>query len=417
MSYVTHLRCLGCGKEYPADRVMNLCPEDNRPVQICFDLEALAKKDSSDIAYRPELKNMWRFGRLLALDPGDAQDASNIFSLGEGYTPIYRWADYPLAKKAGFELWLKDEGRPAPGFGANPTGSFKDRGMAMVVSMARKFGLQKLAVPTQGNAGDSLAEYAAQAGLSAAIAMPDNTPMPIMGKVSAYSQLYPGISLDVVKGTIREAGQLIKEKYLPQGYFSVATFHEPGWRIDGKKTLGLELAEPAIPFNDGAWRMPDVIVYPTGGGTGILGMWKAFNELRALGLTDGLLPRMIAVQSEATAPLVRAFEAGLPDSNALAAGDTIAYGLNVPGGVGHFEVLRILRESQGAALAVPEAEIGVTLGRVYRKTGWWISPEGAACVVALSRLVDEQHIHRGDRVVIINTGSWEKYLPDIRHLL
>ena len=417
MSYVTHLRCLGCGKEYAADRVMNLCPEDNLPVQMCFDLEALGKKEASDIAYRPERKNMWRFGRLMALNPDNAKDATHICSLGEGYTPIYRWSDHALAKKAGFELWLKDEGRPAPGFGANPTGSFKDRGMAMVVSMARKFGLEKLAVPTQGNAGDSLAEYASQAGLSAAIAMPGNTPMPILGKVAAYSQLYRGISLDVVEGTIREAGLLIEEKYLPQGYFSVATFQEPGWRIDGKKTLGLELAEPAIPFNDGSWRVPDVIVYPTGGGTGILGMWKAFNELRALGLTDGPMPRMIAVQSEATPPLVRAFEAGLPDSERMEAGDTIAYGLNVPGGVGHFEVLRILRESQGAALAVPEADIGATLGRVFRKTGWWISPEGAACVVAISRLVDERHIRPGDRVVIVNTGSWEKYLPEVRHLL
>jgi len=417
MSFVTHLNCLGCGKQYPADKVMNLCPVDNLPVQICLDLDALRKRGSSDFGYNPERKNMWRFGHLMALDPADENDASSIFSLGEGYTPIYPWSEYDLAKKHGFELWLKDEGRPAPGFGANPTGSFKDRGMAMVVSMARKFGLEKLAVPTQGNAGDSLAEYAAQAGLSAAIAMPDNTPMPILGKVAAYTQLYPGISLDVVQGTIREAGELIKEKYLAQGYFSVATFQEPGWRIDGKKTLGLELAEPAIPFNDGVWQMPDVIVYPAGGGTGILGMWKAFSELRALGLTDGPLPRIIAVQSEATAPLVQAFEAGSQDSKAVEAGDTIAYGLNVPGGVGHFEVLRIIRESQGTALTVPEAEIGVTLGRVFKDTGWWICPEGAACVAAIPRLVDEQHIRPGDRVVVINTGSWEKYLPDIRHYL
>ena len=214
MSFVTHLNCLGCGKQYSADKVMNLCPVDNLPVQICLDLDALKKSGSSDFGYDPERKNMWRFGHLMALDPADENDARSIFSLGEGYTPIYPWSEYDLAKKHGFELWLKDEGRPAPGFGANPTGSFKDRGMAMVVSMARKFGLEKLAVPTQGNAGDSLAEYAAQAGLSAAIAMPDNTPMPILGKVAAYAQLYPGISLDVVQGTIREAGELIKEKYL-----------------------------------------------------------------------------------------------------------------------------------------------------------------------------------------------------------
>ena len=417
MKYASHLRCLGCGKEYPLDRVMNLCPVDDRPGEICLDTEKITKSAGGDFNYRPERKNMWRFGRLLALDTDDPADAKDIFSLGEGFTPIFPWLSHELARKKGFELWFKDEGRPAPGFGANPTGSFKDRGMAMVVSMARHFGLKKLAVPTQGNAGDSLAEYAARAGLAAAVAMPENTPMPIVGKVAAYSRLYPGISLDLVKGTIREAGQLISDQYLTQGYFSVATFHEPGWRIEGKKTLGLEIAEPGAAHNEGSWQLPEVIVYPTGGGTGILGMWKAFNELKALGLVTGPLPRFIAVQSEATDPLVQAWEAGRQDSEVVTAGETLAYGINVPGGVGHFEVLRILRESEGAAIAVPEEEICGALKRTFAETGWWVCPEGAACVAALPRLVDHGHIASGDRVIVVNTGSWEKYLPDIRHLL
>lgn len=417
MSFVSHLECLGCARQFPTDQAMNLCPDDGRPVTMRLDLERLRDQHGNDIAYRPERLDMWRFGRLMALDPGNEQDRQAIFTLGEGHTPLLPWADHALARKHGFDLWIKDEGRSRPGYGANPTGSFKDRGMAMVVSMARRFGIEKLAVPTQGNAGDSLSEYAARAGLSAVIAMPDNTPMPILGKVAAYTQLHPKIRLELVSGTIREAGELIKEKYLPQGYFSVATFQEPGWRIDGKKTLGLELAEPAAAGNDNGWHLPDVIVYPAGGGTGILGMWKAFQELRALGLVDGPMPRFVAVQSAATSPLVDAIAAGETDTTPADAGQTMAYGLNVPGGVGHFEVLRILRDSGGTAMAVSEEQIAAALQEAVRATDIWFGPEGAACEAALSRCVDEGLIHPNDRVVIVNTGSWEKYLPDLRHLL
>ena len=221
--------------------------------------------------------------------------------------------------------------------------------------------------------------------------------------------------LELVGPTIREAGALLKERYIPQGYFSVATFQEPGWRIEGKKSLGLELAEPAA--GDTRWSLPDAVIYPTGGGTGVLGMWKAWDELEALGLIGSARPRMLCVQSEATAPLVRAFDSGADDTTPLAAGQTIATGLNVPGGVGHFRVLQIIRASGGAAVAVGEADIADELSRVWRDTRDWISPEGAACLAALPQLLDRGLLKRGERVVAVNTGSAEKYLPALRHLL
>ncbi|MEZ4702065.1 MAG: threonine synthase [Rhodothermales bacterium] len=415
MGYASCLRGIRSGAEYPPDTVMNLDPVDNRPVEIVLDVERIRREKPDGAWYHPERKDMWRFGSLLPLDIADPDDARHIVTLGEGYTPLLAYPDHDLAKKAGFRLQVKEEGRAYPGYGRNPTQSFKDRGMAMAVSMARRLGLKKLAVPTQGNAGDALAEYGRAAGLEVAIVMPDDTPMPILGKVAAYAQIYPSVHLELVKGTIREAGLRVKERYLPEGYFSVATFQEPGWRIEGKKTMGLELAEPAEP--GGAWSLPDVIVYPTGGGTGILGMWKAFDELEALGLIDGRRPRIVSVQSARTAPLVRAFEAGLGDAEPVQAGDTLATGLNVPGGVGHFRVLEILYASEGCALGIEEAAIEETLRHTFKTKGWWISPEGAAGLAALPSLVDRGVIRAGDRVVTFNTGSFEKYLPNLRHLL
>ncbi|CAN5137320.1 threonine synthase [soil metagenome] len=412
-----HLRCLGCGRRYSPDTVMNLCDDDARPLEIVLDLERLTAERPAMSWYRPDRNNLWRFGGLLALDFDDPEDRRHIINLGEGHTPLFAWHSQTLAERYGFRLWLKEEGMPVPGFGANPTLSFKDRGMAMTVSMALKLGLTRLAVPTQGNAGDSLATYAAQAGIAAAVAMPEDTPLPILGRVAALARTSRDIHLDLVQGTIREAGELIRRKYSSHGWFSVATFQEPGWRIEGKKTLGLEIAEPGNGMNDERWSVPDAIVYPTGGGTGIVGMWKAFGELEALGLIDARRPRLIAVQSESTAPLVEAFDAGREDTVPVAPGVTLAAGLNVPGGVGHFQVLKILRESGGAALGVSETAIAHRLAQVYRSRGWWIGPEGAATVAALESCIDRKLIRRGDRVVCINTGSFEKYLPNIRHLL
>ncbi len=416
MSVVRCLRGIGSGIEYPADVLMNLDPIDGRPVEMLLDLERLAFEQPDAAWYDPSRKDMWRFGGLLALDINDADDARHIVALGEGCTPLLDYADHPVAKAAGLQLQLKDEGKAHPGYGANPTQSFKDRGMAMTAAMARRFGLRKLAVPTQGNAGDSLVRYALAGDLDVVVAMPDDTPMPILGQVAAMARLHPTrVVLELVQGTIREAAALLREKYWPDGWFNVATFQEPGWRIEGKKTLGLELAEPRP--GETQWSLPDVIVYPTGGGTGVLGMWKAFDELEALGLIGARRPRMICVQGTATMPLVRAFDAGADDTVALAAGNTLAVGLNVPGGVGHFRVLQIIRASGGAAAGIDEADIADELSRVWRDKRWWISPEGAACLAALPQLLERGLVKRGERVVAVNTGSLEKYLPTLRHLL
>ncbi len=416
MSVVRCLRGIGSGIEYPADRLMNLDPADGRPIEMLLDLERLAREQPDAGWYDPLRNDMWRFGGLLALDINDTDDARHVVALGEGHTPLLDYADHPVAHAAGLQLQLKDEGKAHPGYGANPTQSFKDRGMAMTAAMARKFGLRRLAVPTQGNAGDSLVRYALAGDLDVVVAMPDDTPMPILGQVAAMARLHPErVTLELVQGTIREAAALLRENYWPHGWFNVATFQEPGWRIEGKKTLGLELAEPRA--GETQWSLPDAIVYPTGGGTGVLGMWKAFDELQALGLIDGRRPRMICVQSTATAPLVRAFDAGGDDTTALPAGETLAVGLNVPGGVGHFRVLQIIRASGGAAVGVDEADIANELARVWREKRWWIAPEGAACTAALPQLLERGLVKRGDHVVAVNTGSLEKYLPKLRHLL
>jgi len=414
MSYVTCLRGLGSGACYSAEYLMGVCPVDGRPVEMVFDLERLRHEHPVADWHRPDRASMWRFGALLALDPDDAVDRAHIVSLGEGGTPLLDYSDHPLARRARFLLELKEEGRAVPGHGRNPTGSFKDRGMAMVVSMARRFGLTRLAVPTQGNAGDSLVEYALHAGLEVAVVMPEDTPLAIRERVQAHARAGARVRCDLVRGTIREAGALMRERYLPEGDFNVATFQEPGWRIEGKKTLGLELAEP----RDGAaWSVPDVIVYPTGGGTGVLGMWKAFAELEALGLIDARRPRMICVQSVVTAPLVRAFESGALDTQAQPAGRTLAVGLNVPGGIGHFRVLEIVRESGGIAMSVEESAIVDAWRAAHRDKGWRLSPEGAATLAALEPLLDRGLIGADERVVVVNTGAFEKYLPDVQCLL
>ncbi len=416
MSYVRCLRGLMSGVEYPADVPMNLDPVDGRPVEMVLDLERLAAEKPDAAWYDPTRRDLWRFGALMALDMANPDDARHIVALGEGGTPLLDYLDHPLAVSAGLALQVKEEGKAHPGFGANPTQSFKDRGMAMVVAQARRLGLTKLAVPTQGNAGDSLTRYALAGGLSVVVAMPDDTPAPILGNVAAAALRHPDrVRLELVGPTIREAGAYLKEHYIPQGYFSVATFQEPGWRIEGKKSLGLELAEPL--HGETHWSLPDAVIYPTGGGTGVLGMWKAWNELEALGLIDSRRPRMLCVQSEVTQPLVRAFDSGADDSTVVEAGSTMSFGLNVPGGVGHFKVLDIIRRSGGAAIAVSEADTAAELQRVWRDKRWWISPEGAACLSAIPQLLDRGLLKKGERVVTVNTGSSEKYLPAVRHLM
>jgi threonine synthase len=274
-------------------------------------------------------------------------------------------------------------------------------------------------VPTQGNAGDSLAEYAVAARIDAVIVMSPDTDLPVLGKVAAYARLYPDhVKLDIAPGTIIDCGKRVREHYVPEGYFNVATFQEPGWRTEGKKTLGLEMAEPAGErLAARRWRLPEVIVYPTGGGTGVIGMNKAFDELEALGLVGPERPRMVCVQSLASTPLVRAFDANSPDIEPKPPGKTIATGLNVAQNVGHINVLRIIRASGGCAIAVSEVAISAIIENEWRERRFAWSPEGAATLAALPELADRGMIRPADRVVLVNTASAEKYLPSIRSLL
>ncbi|MEM9304880.1 MAG: threonine synthase [Pseudomonadota bacterium] len=409
--FVEALIGLGSGTAYSPDELMNLDPVDGRPVQMRLDTAALADRWPGRTWLR-ERRDLWRYGPLLPFDAGDPAEAEAIVGLGEGWTPLLEAHDEVDAEALAIRLFVKDEGMPHAGFGANPTQSFKDRGMTMTATMARHFGVSKVAVPTQGNAGDSLCRYARAAGMAVAVIMPDDTPRPILGNVAAEAQLDPGVSIDLVKGTIREAGERMKSHWVPQGYFNCATFQEPGWRIEGKKTLGLEIAEQL------GWRLPDVIIYPPGGGTGILGMWKAFHELIALGAVEGPLPRICSVQSTVTAPLVAAMDSGADDTTPVAEpGFTMATGLNVPGGVGQFEVLRIIRESGGTAVSIGEDEMAAVMRDLWFRRHWWICPEGAACVAALKPLADRGMVKADDTVVVVNTGSLEKYLPELREYL
>jgi threonine synthase len=384
---------------------------------MVLDLERLKAERGPDGGWDPDRRDLWRFGGLLPLDIADPDDRRSIVTLGEGNTPSLPYP-HPLADRLRCRLEVKDEGRPHPGFGANPTLSFKDRGMVLTVSMARVLGLSKLAVPTQGNAGDALAEYAVAGGIEAAIVMSPDTDLPVLGKVAAYALLHPkNVSIELVAGTIIDCGRRIREHYVPNGYFSVATFQEPGWRTEGKKTLGLEMAEPAGDrLAERRWQLPDVIVYPTGGGTGVVGMAKAFDELEALGLVGPDRPRMICVQSAATTPIVRAFDEGASDITPKPPGATIATGLNVAQNVGHINVLKIVRESGGCALAVTDDAIRAVIRDEWRARRFAWSPEGAATLAVLPELADRGLIREGDRVVLVNTASPEKYLPTIRSL-
>ncbi len=386
--FVSHVSCTSCRRQYPADALHTVCPDDGRPLEIVYDLPSLGEANPGRTWMRSDAPGMWRYGLLLPISPPEALPSI-------GWTPLESLAEDGFG---GLKVFLKEEGEPQPGFGSNPTESFKDRGIGMAAAMAHFFGVSRLSIPTQGNAGDALITLGKSLGQELYVAMPESTPAPILERARRAALSDSTLELLLSPGTIREAGALLRQATADIDTFSVATFAEPGWRIEGKKTMGLEIIEQLY------WELPDVIVYPTGGGTGILGIWKACQELLALGCVEGTPPRMIAVQSAGTAPLVKAIKTGAEDSVAAEAGETLATGLNVPYGIGHKRVLEILRTSGGTAVSVGEAAIREEMGRRLS-----LSPEGAACMAVCRGLVDQGLAEAGERAVMINTCSPAKY--------
>lgn len=383
-SYLTHLECALCGREYDASRLQTLCEDDARPLYPRYDLKtAGAALSRGDLAGRQA--SMWRYRELLPV-----RDDRYIVTLGEGWTPLLHCAR--LGSELGMEnLWVKDEGQM-------PTGSFKARGLAMAVSKAKELGATRLAIPSAGNAGGALALYAARAGMTAHVYMPKDVPLANRAECRAA-----GAEAYLVDGLITDCGRIVREGTPVHGWFDVSTLKEP-YRVEGKKTMGYEVAEQL------GWELPDVILYPTGGGTGLVGMWKAFEEMEALGWIGGRRPRMVAVQAEGCAPIVRAFAQGDQFAQPWENAATMAAGIRVPAAVGDFLMLRALRESNGTALTVSDAEMRQAMTELATREGIFACPEGAATVAALRRLREANWVGRDDRVVLFNTGSAYKYL-------
>ncbi|MEY2601211.1 MAG: threonine synthase [Verrucomicrobiota bacterium] len=379
--FLTHLECTACGLRHDWSRLQNLCTACGKPLFATVDLEAAAREITRETLATRE-KWLWRYRELLPL-PQDAEPVS----LGEGGTPLLR----AKAFADDVDLWIKDES-------LNPTQSFKARGMSVAVSMAKYLGAKKLAVPSAGNAGGALAAYAARAGLAAHIFMPRDTPR---ANIIECREL--GAHVTLIDGLITDCGAEIARRKEKEGWFDLSTLKEP-YRIEGKKTLGYEIAEQLN------WKLPDVILYPTGGGTGLIGMWKAFDEMEKLGWIDTKRPRMFSVQASGCAPIVRAFEAGERFAAEFPNAHTVASGLRVPKAIGDFLMLRILRDSNGGVVAIDDDEMIRVVREVGSKEGLFVAPEGAACFAALKKLRASGKIDISERVVIFNTGSGIKYL-------
>jgi threonine synthase len=379
--FLTHLECTSCGLRHEWSRLQNLCTACQKPLFPIIDLSAVGRTVTRD-AFSTREKSLWRYREVLPL-PANVE----AVSLGEGGTPLLR------ASRFGGEidLWVKDESQ-------NPTQSFKARGMAVAVSMAKHLGATKLAVPTAGNAGGALAAYAARAGLEAHIFMPRDTQR---ANIIECREL--GAQVTLIDGLITDCGAEIARRKETEGWFDMSTLKEP-YRVEGKKTLGYELAEQLN------WQLPDVILYPTGGGTGLIGMWKAFDEMETLGWIGKKRPRMFSVQATGCAPIVRAFENGESSANEFPNAHTCASGLRVPKAIGDFLMLNILRQSGGGAVAVDDKEMIRVAREVGSSEGLFVAPEGAACFAAFKSLRSTGKIDLRERVVIFNTGSGIKYL-------
>jgi threonine synthase len=385
MSFITHLECPKCGRHEDAEQIVNVCGACAAPLLVRYDLQAISRSVSKqDLAGRPA--SMWRYPEFLPLDSDD-----EIITLGEGFTPILR---LPQAGRGFRELWMKDEG-------LNPTGTFKARGASAGVTRALALGVREFAMPTAGNAGGAWAAYGARAGMKAHIIMPADAPE--MNKKESWAY---GADVRLVRGLISDAGAIVAKACAKYGWFDASTLKEP-YRIEGKKTMGLELAEQ---FD---WRPPEVILYPAGGGVGLIGIWKAFDELRAIGWLDpDVRPRLVAVQAEGCMPLVQAFNEGKAESQFWQNASTVASGIRVPKALGDFLVLQGIRETEGVAVAVSDRQIEEALLLLAAEEGALVCPEGAATYAAARKLLDEGVIRPDERVLLLNTGSGLKY-PEV----
>lgn len=385
-TFVTHLECSATGERYEADRLHNLS-RAGKPLLVRYDLAGVRGALTREaLAERP--MDLWRYRELLPV-----RATKDIVSLGETATPIVSLP--AIGGRLGLaELLVKDEGRL-------PTGSFKARGLALAVAMAKGLGVTRIAMPTNGNAGAALAAYAGRAGIETIILCPDDTP-----EVNVREIALQGARVYRVDGLIDQCGAIVAEGAAKGEWFDFSTLKEP-YRIEGKKTMGLELAEQL------GWRLPDVIFYPTGGGTGLIGMWKGFAELEAIGLIGPERPRMIAVQAAGCAPIVRAFEAGVEQAERWEDAHTIAAGIRVPKAIGDFLILRAVRESGGFAIAVPDAAIAAAVDEAARKDGLLLCPEGGATLAAAELALARGLIRREDRVLLFNCATGLKYpMPD-----
>ena len=382
MGQPSYLECSRCGRHYEAGQLWNLC-ECGGPLLVRYDLAAVRSTWTRE-QLRESDESMWRYAPVL---PAELSDA---ITLKEGWTPLVRAVR--LGKAIGLDdLWIKDEGR-------NPTDSFKARGLSCAVTMANKLGATKLAIPSAGNAAGALAAYAASAGLEAHIFMPQDVPQANFIECKSF-----GAHVTLVDGLISDCGRIVAERKAKEGWFEVSTLKEP-YRIEGKKTMGFEVAEQF------GWEMPDVVLYPCGGGVGLIGMWKAFAELEELGWIGSKRPKMISVQAAGCAPITRAYESGQPSSEFWNGAQTVASGLRVPKALGDFLVLQAVRESQGTAISITDEEMldsGLLLGA---KEGIFPAPEGGACVAAIQKLLSTGFVKAHERIVIYNTGSGYKYL-------
>jgi threonine synthase len=381
---VTHLECGACGLRHEAQRLHNLCTQCGKPLLVRYDLETAARSLTKD-SLKDRRPDLWRYREVMPVT-----NDRNIVSLGEGFTPLLHASR--LGSQIGLqELYIKDEGQ-------NPTQSFKARGMTAAVSMARELNVKKLAVPSAGNAAGALAAYAACAGMEAHIFMPKDTP-----RANVIECEQTGAHVTLMDGLITDCGAEVGRRKEAEGWFDVSTLKEP-YRIEGKKTMGYELAEQ---FD---WRLPDVIFYPTGGGTGLIGMWKAFAEMEQMGWIGPARPRMVTVQAAGCAPIVRAFESGKRFADEFQNAHTTASGLRVPKAIGDFLIIDALRESAGTAVAVTDQELIDATKEIGSAEGVFCAPEGAACLPALKKLLAGSLVKSNETVVLFNTGSGVKYL-------